>query len=174
MQQASDELVRRARQAELAIAIAKEVLVLLPVPEGDMHVAAVSGKVREGLGHEGGSQIVRFGQRLHHVFEECVAIGSGERVAIRPVHLELAVGVLVIILVRAPIESEHTVADLADQVVAAHQRLLVVARFALPVPAVADRAAVARQHEELALDARLHAVSQLGGALELAREHAPG
>jgi hypothetical protein len=44
-----------------------------------------------------------------------------------PVHLELAVGVLVVVLVRAPAEFQHVVADLGDHVVAAHQCLLVVA-----------------------------------------------
>ena len=47
-----------------------------------------------------------------------------------PVHLELAVGVLVVVLVGLPAEREHAVADLGDHIVAAHQGLLVVAGLA--------------------------------------------
>ena len=62
------------------------------------------------------------------------------RVVEVPVHLELAVGVLVVVLVRAPAQLQHVVADLADDVVAAHQGLLVVARLGGVVLVVRDRA----------------------------------
>ena len=65
-----------------------------------------------------------------------------ERVVEVPVHLELAVGVLVVVLVRAPAELQHVVADLADDVVAAHQRLLVVAGLGRVILGVGDRRAV--------------------------------
>jgi hypothetical protein len=45
------------------------------------------------------------GHRLDHELEEAVLVGGGERVVELPVHLELAVGVLVVVLVRAPAES---------------------------------------------------------------------
>ena len=96
------------------------------------------------------------GDRLDHIFEERHPVGGGQRVGELPVHLELAVGVLVIVLVRRPAELEHGIADLADHVVAAHQRRLVVAGLRLGVRRIADRRAVGAHQEELAFDAGLH------------------
>ena len=59
------------------------------------------------------------------------AVGGDQRVVVVPVHLELAVGVLMVVLVGLPAELQHGVADLGDDVVAAHQRLLVVAGLGL-------------------------------------------
>ena len=111
----------------------------------------------ERLRHEGGAQPVLFGDRLHHELEEGVLVGGGQRVVEAPVHLELAVGVLVVVLVGAPAERQHVVADLGDHVVAAHHRLLVVAGLRCGVVLVGDRLAVGRDQEELGLDAGLHA-----------------
>jgi hypothetical protein len=44
-----------------------------------------------------------------------------------PVHFELAIRVLVVVLIRFPTELEHVIADLCDDVIAAHQGLLIVA-----------------------------------------------
>jgi hypothetical protein len=94
-------------------------------------VAAIAGEMREGLGHEGGAKAVPLGDGLDHVLEKAMPISGLQDVAIEPVHLELAVRVLVVVLVRAPAERRHRVADLADHVEAAHQRLLVVAGLGL-------------------------------------------
>ena len=94
-------------------------------------MAAVAGQAGERLRHEGGAQAVLLGDRLDHELEEGVPVGGDQRVVEVPVHLELAVGVLVVVLVRAPAELQHVVADLGDDVVAAHQRLLVVAGLRL-------------------------------------------
>ena len=40
-----------------------------------------------------------FGDRLDHELEEAVLVGGLQRVVVIPVHLELAVGVLVVVLV---------------------------------------------------------------------------
>ena len=88
-----------------------------------------------------------------------------------PVHLELAVRVLVIVLIRRPAERDHAVADLGDGLVAAHQRLLVVAGLRLRVGAVRDRAAVGQDHEIFALDAGLHVVAVARGVGDHALEH---
>ena len=65
-------------------------------------MAAVAGQMGEGLGHEGGAQAVLLGERLDHVLEEGVPVGGDQGVVVEPVHLELAVGVLVVVLVRRP------------------------------------------------------------------------
>jgi len=59
------------------------------------------------------------GQLLDHEFEEDVAIGGDQGVIIGPVHLELAVGILVITLIRRPAELQHRIADRPDKVVSA-------------------------------------------------------
>ena len=92
---------------------------------------------------------------LRHELEERVPVGRDERVVEVPVHFELAVGVLVVVLVGAPAQLQHVVADFGDHVVAAHQGLLVVARLGRLVGGVRDGGAVGRGQEEFALDAGL-------------------
>ena len=96
-------------------------------------VAAVAGQVREGLRHERRAQAMLLGDRLHHELEERVPVRGDHAVVVVPVHLELAVGVLVVVLVGPPPEREHRVADLGDDVVAAHERRLVVAGLGVDV-----------------------------------------
>ncbi len=127
-------------------------------------MAAVAGQVHERLGHEGRAHPVLFRDRPRHVFEEHVPVGSQQAIVIVPVHLELAIGVLVVVLVRLPAQGEHGIADLGDHVVAPHQRLLVVAGFLLGVGGIGQGLAVGRDQEELALHAALHALAVLGGA----------
>jgi hypothetical protein len=91
------------------------------IPDGDMRVAAVAGQALEGLRHEGGAQAVLLGDGLHHELEEGMFVGGLQRVVIFPVHLELAVRILMVVLVGLPAERQHVIANLGDHVVAAHQ-----------------------------------------------------
>ena len=75
-------------------------------------MAAIAGEIDEGLRHEGGAKPVLLGDRLHHEFEEGELIGGRQRVVEIPVDLELAVGVLVIVLIGAPAEFDHRRGDL--------------------------------------------------------------
>ena len=122
-------------------------------------MAARPGQLKERLRHECRAQPVQFGDRLDHVFEERVPIGGDQRRGVLPVHLELAVGVFVVALVRAPAQRQHGVADRRDHLVAAHQRGLVVARLGLPVGTVGNRRPVRRDQEEFALNTGLHGVA---------------
>jgi hypothetical protein len=90
-------------------------------------MAAVAGQPLDRFGHEGRAEAMCLGHRLDHELEEAVLVGGRQRVVEFPVHLELAVGVLVVVLVGSPAEIQHVVADFAHHVVAAHHRLLVVA-----------------------------------------------
>jgi hypothetical protein len=81
------------------------------------------------LGHEGRAQPVLLGDGACHVFEEGMAVGGLQRCVVLPVHLELAVRILVVVLIGLPTERLHGIADLHDHVVATHQRLLVIAGF---------------------------------------------
>ena len=65
------------------------------------------------------------------IFEKQMAVGGDQRVVIFPVHLELAVGVLMVVLIGLPAQRQHGVADFRDHVIAAHQRRLVVAGLGL-------------------------------------------
>ena len=135
-------------------------------------MAAIAGQMHKGLWHKGGAQSVPAGQLLDHEFEEDVAIGSDQRIVISPVHLELAIGVLVIALIRRPTELQHRVADRADQLVSAQQRSLVIAGLRLPVGLVGDCQAVGAQHKELGLDPGLHPVPACRGCCDLTLENA--
>jgi hypothetical protein len=99
---------------------------------------------------------------------------SAQHVVVVPVHLELAVGVLVVVLIGAPAELQHAVANLADHVVAAHQGRLVVAGLVLDVALVRDRGAVRVGQEVFALHADLGPEAGFVGPGDLALEGDPG
>ena len=67
-----------------------------------MRMAAIAGQARERLGHEGRTQAMLFRNRLDHVLEERMAISRHQCRVIFPVHLELAVRILVIVLIGLP------------------------------------------------------------------------
>ncbi len=136
-----------------------------------MDVAAVARQFLERLGHEGGAQPVPFGDRLHHELEEAVPVGGDQRVVVFPVHLELAVRVLMVVLIGLPAEIEHVAADFRDHVIAAHQRLLVVAGLLRGIHAVGDLVALRRDQEEFGLDPGLDAQAHPGGLGQQPLEH---
>ena len=103
-----------------------------------------------------------------------MAVGGAEAVGVLPVHLELAVRILVVVLIRVPAEIDHVVADLADDVVAAHERRLVIAGLLLDVPPIGDCGAVLVDEEELALDPGAKLVAQLRRRLDLTLEDDAG
>ena len=125
-----------------------------------MNVAAIAGQVRERLRHECRAHAVLFGYRLCHVLEEGVPVCGHESVVKVPIHLELAVSVLVVALIGLPSQLQHAIADLADDVVPAHEGRLVVAGFRLPVRSVTDIAALGSDEEEFTLHSafELHAL----------------
>ena len=59
------------------------------------------------------------GDRLHHEFEEGELIGRGQRVIEIPVDLELAIGVLMVILIGPPAQLNHGCGNFGDHVDAA-------------------------------------------------------
>ena len=83
-------------------------------------MAAVSGQVFEGLRHERRPIAVFLGNRLRHEFEKSVTIGRLQAIVVVPVHLELAIAVFMIVLIRIPAELQHRVADFTDHVIATH------------------------------------------------------
>ena len=150
MHDTAEELIAQFGHAELAGLVLEQIAAVLP--HRDMGMAAIAGEIDERLRHEGGAQPVLLGDRAHHIFEEGVAIGGRQRGVELPVHLELAVSVLVIVLIRLPAQRQHGVANLGDHLVAPHQGLLVVARLRLLVRDIGRRTAVGGDQEELAFD----------------------
>ena len=96
-----------------------------------------------------------------HVFKKHVAIGRPQTVRIRPVHLELAIGVLVVVLIGAPTEGQHGVTDVPNHREAAHQRRLIIAGLALRIVGIGDGAAVGGNQKILALHTGHHRVARL-------------
>ncbi len=141
------------------------------VPDRDVAVAAVARQLCERLGHEGGAQSVLFGNGLDHELEERMLVGRRQSIVELPVHLELAVGILVIVLVGLPAQLQHAVADFCDHVIAAHQRLLVVAGLVGGIEAVGDGIAVRGDQKELGFDAGLDAEACGGGLFRLPFQH---
>ena len=162
VEHAAEEMQGELREAELRIRIVEQVGSPVRIPHRHMRVAPVARQAEEGLRHEGGAEPVLLGNRLHHEFEEGVPVGRHENIVIVPVHLELAVGVLMVVLVGAPAEREHGVADLGHDIVAAHQGLLVVAGFGVDIARVRNAGAIGVDQVVLGLDAGLHP-EPLGG-----------
>ena len=95
-------------------------------------------QIRKRLRHERRAQIMLFRERAYHEFEERVSVGRGQTVGVIPVNLKLAVGILVIGLIRPPTQFFHGGEELGNEVVAAHEGLCVVTGFRLTVEGVGD------------------------------------
>ena len=168
---AAQEVIGQLGEAHLVLLVEEEVLLASLVPDRDVGMATIAGQVGEGLGHKGGAQAVVLGDRFDHELEEGLAVGLNQAVAVVPVHLELAIGVLVVVLIRPPAERLHVIADLGDHIVAPHQGGLIVAGFRLGIALIRDCAAVGIDQKELVLRTGHHAVAGLLGLLDLPFEH---
>ena len=171
VEHAAEEMQRELREAEFRIRVVEQVGLPFRIPDRHMRVAAVARQAEEGLRHEGRAQPVLLGNRLHHEFEEGVPVGRHENIVIVPVHLELAVGVFMVVLVGAPAEREHSVADLGHDVVAAHQRLLVVAGLRVDIARVRNAGPVGVDQVVFGLDAGLHPQPLGGGPGDEVLQH---
>ena len=171
-QQAGQKVVRQAGEPQGTGGIGEQVAAL-QVPEGEVGVAAVAGEFGHGLGHEAGPHALRFGQGFDHHLEKGVAIGRYQGLGEGPVHLKLAIGVLVVGLVRPPAELLHALEQGTDQGKAAHQRHLVVAGFALVIVGIGRACAGGIEQEKLGLHATAQLKAQGGGPLPLALQQAP-
>ena len=101
-----------------------------------------AGQPSERFRHERRAQSMLLGDRAGHELEERVPIGGRQGVGKVPVDFELTVGVLVIVLIYNSAELQHVIANFGDNIVAPHQRLLVVARLRRRILGVRDRAAI--------------------------------
>ena len=173
--QAADEVVGVARQAH-AVRVVGGVGVehVDPVlPQAHVEVAAVAGQVPERLGHERRDEPALLRERLDHVAEEHGAVAGRQRVGVREVLLELAVGVLVVGGVVVPAELVEVPRDVPDEVEVAGERPHVVTGLLHGVERVGDldRPVVgAAQQEVLELRADLQLEAELGGLGELAAQ----
>ena len=79
-----------------------------------------------------------FSDRFGHKFEKAMAVGGDQRIVKVPVHFKLAVGILVVVLVRAPTHIQHIVTDFADHFIAPHHCLLIIARLGRCIEGIGD------------------------------------
>src|SRR6266481_1732465 len=105
-QDAAEKMVSESGEAEFAAGIVEKIGLARAVPQRDMGVTAISGQMHKRFRHKGGTQPMLLGELFDHEFEEHVAICSDERIVIGPVHLELAVCILVITLVGPPAKAQ--------------------------------------------------------------------
>ena len=171
-QQAAQKVVSQAREPQGTGGIGEQVAAL-QIPEGEVGVAAVAGEFGHGLGHEAGPHALRFGQGFDHHLEKGVAIGRHQGLGEGPVHLKLAIGVLVVGLVRAPAQLLHALEQGADQGETAHQRHLVVTGFALAIVGIGRPQAGGIEQEKLGLHATAQLKAQPSSPLPLALQQAP-
>ena len=144
------------------------------VPNRHMRVATVSTELGEWLWHEACPQSMVFSNRLGHEFEKYMFVRRGQAIVIFPVHFELPVAVLVVILVRVPAQFEHCVTDFPDDVVTPHKCTLVVTGFCLGVAFVRYRLAVGIKQEKFAFHTRSHAIAFRHCGFQLALQNNPG
>ena len=172
LQQAAKEMVGQGRQSRRPLGIGEEI-VASGIPQGGVQMGTVAGQVRQGLGPEAGSQAMAFGDRRHHHPKKGMAIGCQQRTCKGPVDFELAVGIFMVSLIRAPAQLLHAIQQFGDQRVMAHQGQLVVAGFALPVAAIGDDIGSFFEQKELRFNPGAQLQPQGCGALQLALQHQP-
>ena len=84
-------------------------------------------------------------------------VRGGQRVIELEVHLELAIRVFVVVLIGAPAEAKHIVANLGNHVIAPHHGLLVIAGLVGDILWVGYFGAIGICQEKLGLDPGFHA-----------------
>ena len=98
-----------------------------------------------------------FGRDLFdHELEKGVPVSGGQTLGIVPVDFELAIRVFMVVLIGAPPKFEHVVANFAHDIIAPHDRLLVVAGLFGSIIGVADLVAFGRQKEILSFYSRFY------------------
>ena len=101
-------------------------------------------------------------------------VSSLQTIVVVPVHFELTIGILMVVLIRVPPERQHRVTNLGDYIVAAHQCGLVVAGFLFLIQGIGQTVTRGIREKELALNAGLHAVTFLGQQANLALQRDAG
>ena len=176
--QAAEELIGALGEAAAAFVarIARYVLAGIDVGERHVEMRAGSRPVGIGLGHHGGLKPVLPGQLLHHQAPHHETVGHGHRVGIGKVELELAVGVFMIEGMHLPAELVHRRDDVVEELEVEKGEARVVGGLGNGVARIVRRDAVMRRgiapHDvSLAFDADVELQSELGGALDLLRQH---
>ena len=81
-----------------------------------------------------------------------MTVSGDQNIGKFPVHFKLAIGVFVVVLVRAPAQIKHIVANLADHIIAPHHRLLIIAGLFGCIIGIADFITLGGHEEKLCLD----------------------
>ena len=106
-----------------------------------------------------------FGNALHHELEERQLIGRGQRIIEIPVDLKLAIGILMVVLIGAPAQLNHSRSNFSDHVETTHDGRLVIAGLFLRISAVGNLRAIGIDQKEFRLNTRHQIEIALGGFL---------
>ncbi len=136
-----------------------------------MSVAAITGQPLNRLGHESGAETVLFSHRFCHELEETVLVGCVQRIIVFPVHFKLAVGILMVVLIRTPAQLQHIIANLGDHIIAAHHRLLVIAWLGGGIVFIRDLRPIGGQQEKFGLNPGFDAHALIRGPCDQFIQH---
>ncbi len=153
-------------ESEFSLRVYKKVFTSSTIPDGKVSVTSIARKVSKWFGHKCGAESVFFSDRFDHEFKEGMAICGNEGIGVHPVHFKLTVSVFVVVLICAPAEGEHGIADFTNDVIATHQGLLVVTGFSLAIESVGDLATVGTEEEVFALYTCFDPVAKVCGLLD--------
>ena len=178
LEDARDKLVAQRREAN-AVRIfrrlaGEQVGAGLQVIERHVEVGAIAGLVGKGLGHHGRQQAFFARVVLGHVAEEGQPVAGGQRVGILEVELELAMRIFMVKGIQVPAQAIDGRGHLVEPAEAVGEAAHVVAGLGELVLGVRHRqlaGLVLLEQEDLALDAQVQSIPQLGrlGQLVLQR-----
>ena len=171
---AAKEVAAAVGQAQFLAVIGKRVLFTVQIPDRDMGVATRPRQPLERFWHEGRAQPVLFGDGPHHEFEEAVLVGGLQGVIVFPVHLKLANRVFVVVLVGFPAQCQHVIADLGDDIITAHDGLLIVAGFDGVIISVRYGGAFGIEQEKFRLHPGFDAQAFFCGLIHQFAQHVAG
>src|ERR1039458_1551722 len=120
--------------------------------------------MREGFGHEGGQVAVLLGNRANHPLEESVTVGAGQGVRVKPIDLELAVGVFMVVGVRVPSQLLHVTEKSGHDIKVAVESTQIVAglpRRIERIPGKVSSLLILFQKHELGLNSDIKDVALL-------------
>ena len=129
-----------------------------------MGVATIAGQPLNRLGHERGAKPCFSATVLVMNLKKLVLVCGVQSIVKLPVHLQLTVGVLMVVLIGSPAQFQHIIADFADHIIAAHHRLLIVAGFRRGIIFIGNLSPVRGQQKEFCLDPGLY-MHAFGGGL---------
>ena len=112
-----------------------------------------------------------FSNRFCHKFKKAMFIRCDHSIVKFPVHLKLAVGIFMVVLIRAPVKIEHVIADFPDHIITAHHRLLIITWLFGSIIGIGNLVAVWGEQKIFSLDTGLDMHTFGGGLVNQTLQH---